>query len=179
MVGIFGHRWTSNYGEDPRGHVADTWSRALADLPPSQITRGIEAAAHGSDGWPPSLPEFRALCLGIPTIVSVKVDLRREREQRHPFTRLVWQYVDAHLFGMADQRTAAAMIRDAYDHARELVMTGQHALDFAPLAQLPPPRVVPVTPANPAHVRAVFDDLGSALGVSPMVSLGAKCGVEL
>ena len=37
------------------------WSRALADMQPEQIRRGLD----GLKGeWPPTLPEFKALCMG-------------------------------------------------------------------------------------------------------------------
>ena len=37
------------------------WSRALADMTPEQIRRGLD---NLRSDWPPTLPEFRALCLG-------------------------------------------------------------------------------------------------------------------
>lgn len=37
------------------------WSRALADMTPDQIRRGLDSLRSE---WPPTLPEFKALCLG-------------------------------------------------------------------------------------------------------------------
>lgn len=37
------------------------WSRALADMQPEQIRRGMDSL---KSEWPPTLPEFGALCRG-------------------------------------------------------------------------------------------------------------------
>ncbi|WP_231365774.1 MULTISPECIES: hypothetical protein [unclassified Thioalkalivibrio] len=56
----FGHRWTSQYGEADDG----TWLHRLRDLTPQQVAAGIEATETSGEDWPPTLPAFRARCLG-------------------------------------------------------------------------------------------------------------------
>lgn len=61
---IYGHRWTSSYGEKDDG----TWLTGLADVTVEQIKIGLEKCRTrkiqpGREDWPPTLTEFRGLCL--------------------------------------------------------------------------------------------------------------------
>jgi len=73
MADLFGHRWTSAYGEDPyQDGAGDTWARALAGLTPEEIGAGLRKVSTRCGEWPPTAPEFRGLCeptaedLGLP-----------------------------------------------------------------------------------------------------------------
>ncbi|MGP3789789.1 hypothetical protein [Pseudomonas sp. B392_1p] len=61
MAEMYGHRWTSSFGEkaDPAG----AWSSSLKGLNGQQLAHGLNAVAHKGDEWPPSAPAFRAMCL--------------------------------------------------------------------------------------------------------------------
>ena len=51
---------------EPFGEADDgTWLTGLRELLPEELARGVRAYINRTDAWPPSLPEFRALCLGI------------------------------------------------------------------------------------------------------------------
>lgn len=58
MSSIYGHKWVSAYGPQDDG----TWAVGLSGYTPEQIGRGLRACLDRNDPWPPSLPEFRALC---------------------------------------------------------------------------------------------------------------------
>jgi hypothetical protein len=60
MAKIYGHRWTSSFGEADDG----TWLTGLRDLLPEELAVGLRACIKREDDWPPVLPEFRRLCLG-------------------------------------------------------------------------------------------------------------------
>lgn len=60
MTEMYGHRWTSQQGEEPN----DTWIRGLVDINPVQLGCGLVSCRDSADGWPPTLPEFRAKCTG-------------------------------------------------------------------------------------------------------------------
>lgn len=62
MTEIFGHRWTHTYGLTPN----DSWRRGLQGVSKEQIACGLARVLEQGDGWPPSLPEFRALCTKDP-----------------------------------------------------------------------------------------------------------------
>lgn len=56
---MYGHKWTSAYGETDDG----TWIKGLAGLSLEQISHGLRECLKRNDPWPPSLPEFRAMCV--------------------------------------------------------------------------------------------------------------------
>src|SRR4030065_2875387 len=64
MARMYGHRWTSNYGVEDDG----TWRKGLAGLTREQIGAGLvkcleRKPAPGEEDWPPTLNEFRAMCI--------------------------------------------------------------------------------------------------------------------
>lgn len=60
MAMTFGHRWTSQFGTEDDG----TWQQGLRGITPDQVRSALEAIDQSGEAWPPSLPEFRALCRG-------------------------------------------------------------------------------------------------------------------
>lgn len=64
MASMYGHRWTSNYGIEDDG----TWRKGLAGFTREQIGAGLvkcleRKPAPGEEDWPPTLNEFRAMCI--------------------------------------------------------------------------------------------------------------------
>lgn len=68
MTETYGHRWTSNFGVSADQNHA--WAKHLSGLAGRQIANGLSALSGVVDGWPPSAPEFRALCLQVPGLPS-------------------------------------------------------------------------------------------------------------
>ena len=170
MAAVYGHRWTSSYGDDPGGMAGDTWAAGLSGLTGSQLARGLEACVASSDPWPPSLPDFRAACLGIPPLASVRLDTGKAS----PFTRLVWQHLDSYRYKQAPSDQADRLLREAYELAREHVMRGG-ALPDDPAGELSAEKPTP-KPADPERAAAAIDEISSILtgkdaaaeqGVSP------------
>jgi len=62
MARIYGHRWTTHFGASDDG----TWLAGLQHLTADQLATGMRAVIARGDAWPPSLPEFRLICLGLP-----------------------------------------------------------------------------------------------------------------
>ena len=123
MAEIYGHRWTSAYGERADdGGAGDTWAKGLAGITPAQLGEGLKACIASADPWPPTLPEFRARCLGIPPIAQVRLELRGGKPS--PFARLVWLGLDAYRYRQSPADQSDRMLRDAYELAREHVMRG-------------------------------------------------------
>ena len=62
MTEIYGHRWTSSFGDsvDPDR----VWAATLAGLDETQIRYGMRQCVAQGHEWPPSAPEFRKLCTG-------------------------------------------------------------------------------------------------------------------
>ena len=59
MTQIYGHKWVSSYGEIDHD---ETWGKGLADMDMGQLKKGFIACVNSGEAWPPTLPEFRALC---------------------------------------------------------------------------------------------------------------------
>lgn len=62
MGSLYGHRWTSSYGDevDPDR----VWAATLYGLDESHIRSGLRECVDRRLEWPPTAPEFRGLCLG-------------------------------------------------------------------------------------------------------------------
>lgn len=131
MADIYGHKWTSAYGVDAAKGAGSTWAAGLADLTRRHFAAGIDACRVSADPWPPTLPQFRAMCLGIPSLAAVKLD----RDKATPFARLVWQHLDGYRMRQASADAADRMLREAYELAREHVMRGG-ALPGEPVAAI-------------------------------------------
>ena len=151
MAAIFGTRWTCAYGdacEHDDGTLTtagDSWQRGLAGVTARQMAAGISSALVSANPWPPTLPEFRALCFGIPTLERVRLDLRQKRVTG--FGRMVWAYLDPHEYRIAAAPQQARIVAEAYALAREDVMGGTPIPAASDIA-LPPVAAPPHQPAS-------------------------------
>jgi hypothetical protein len=168
MGEIYGHRWPSSYGDDPLTGAGRTWAKGLAGLSAEQIGDGVSACMASAEPWPPTLPEFRALCLGIPSLSTVRQELRPGAATRSRFALEVWSRIDSWRFRQANADEAGRLIRDAYETAREHVMRGG-ALPDLPIAELegqaaaPPPRK-----ASPEVVAQHVEQMMRLVGRPPV-----------
>lgn len=124
LSGLYGHKFTTAYGEDPQGIQGLLWQAAIDDLSEDQLRHGLGRCLTRVDRWPPDAPEYRALCLDILSLAQVQADLKRVNEERHPFTRLVWSVLDTWAFTNGDEYRARDALRGAYEVAHQARMTG-------------------------------------------------------
>lgn len=169
MAAIYGYRWTSAYGErcdDDSGVLTtagDTWQRGLTGVTERGMATGLQACLTSADPWPPTLPAFRAQCLGVPTLAAVKLDLRRNGTVRAPFTSKTWSFIDGYAYMHATVEQADRMLRDAYNLARDDVMNGGTLPTPAPGIDAPAP--AEHQPADPATAKAHLDQIAALLNV--------------
>ena len=124
MISMFGHKWVSQNGTVPNGTNSDAWAAALYRLSPEQIAAGMNEVAQSGMKWPPSAPEFRAMCFSLPSLGRVKLESKPNAE-RSPFTIMVWQRLDGHRYrAETDPDKADRMMAEAYAVAREDVLKG-------------------------------------------------------
>lgn len=146
MLAMYGHTWASQYGDHASGITAETWASALSGISGPQIAEGLRGCVAEGREFPPGAPRFRAMCLGIPSLPRVKLELSALREhanqpprfvpgtggdteaQQAPavssFTRLAWSLIDGYGYRHASAKDAGRMLQDAYDLAVEQVMRG-------------------------------------------------------
>ncbi len=151
MVAVFGHAWAGTHGLTPHDKTGalsisgDTWARAMAGMSGQQIAAGIEACIAEGAEFPPNLPRFRAMCLGVPSLAAVRSELRHGKPS--PFARATWIELDTFRYKQASAEQADRLLRDAYELVRDRVMRGE-ALPVPPSAVIPHEIRKP-TPATP------------------------------
>ena len=69
MTHLYGHKFSAAFGEraaNPDGSLTDvahTWAGGLRGITGEQLATGLRQCIESGAEWPPSLPEFRAMCL--------------------------------------------------------------------------------------------------------------------
>lgn len=144
MTGLYGHKWTSAYGDDPVKTAGKEWSLTLEDLSREQIDLGLQACRTSGDEWPPNASLFRAMCLAIPSLEAVRAELHGGEPS--PFTRAVWARLDTYRYRHVSTDLADRLLAGAYQLVHEAVMQGK-ALPAAPVAAIQQEvrKLVPVT----------------------------------
>ena len=122
MTRIYGHRWTSSFGETDDG----TWAKGLRGLSGEQIALGLSRCVVSGEAWPPTLPEFRALCtptaedLGLPPRDAAYREAAmadRDHLWSHPAV-----YAAAQAVGLFEMRTLPeSKSRPLFERAYEIV----------------------------------------------------------
>ncbi|MDT3454659.1 hypothetical protein ROV80_05300 [Stenotrophomonas pavanii] len=120
---------------------------------------GLAACIASAEPWPPTLPQFRMMCLGIPPFDAVRADAGKQ----DGFTRLVWQYLDGHRYRLASADKADKLLLAAYSRAKEAVMRGAE-LPPAPEAHIAH-EAVRSAPATREQVARHMDDIARQLGI--------------
>jgi hypothetical protein len=174
MAGIYGNRWTGQFGHPPAPGRAEhpavaVWARGLAGHSPRELAAGLDRLERAGAAWPPALPEFRDQCrsrpadfgLPEPDAALEEAARRRGRPWSHPAVRLAAEAAFTRPWGSLTERDAAFL--RAYRHLTRAVMAG------APLAP-PPPEALgppPEPPAHPDEARRHLAALRAAVGLAP------------
>lgn len=170
MAEIYGHRWTSSYGDSEAG-TAQTWAKGLAGVSPVQLAAGLSDCIASADPWPPTLPEFRARCLGVPTLGAVRSDIATRST---PFVVKCWEFIDAHAFRIASREAGDRMVREAYEQAREFVMRGGVLPEI--VAVLEAPEKPKPKPADPGVAARLIAECAELLAAGIYADLGIEVG---
>lgn len=151
MTEIYGHRWVSAYGE----RWSPTWQKGLTGITPGQVRIAIGRCLSGEMAWPPTLPEFKALChprpedLGIPDLEAawreaLDIACRRKRREAcsHP---VVWHALaEAGDIGHMPEDKGRKAFEYAYRRTVDMAMAGEPLREI-PKA-LPKPEDATITP---------------------------------
>lgn len=139
MTSIYGHKWASQLGRlvDDNGKMSDAarcWQKGLINVTVDDLKVGFDALARSGQAWPPSLPEFRKMCLcwradEAPTLEHVVSIIATASNRagalidryRHPIALEISKRVDMHALRMASNAEAKRLIGPIYE---KLLITG-------------------------------------------------------
>lgn len=135
MAAIYGHKWTSAFGESPFNDqgvmtiAGDTWQRGLTGISEPAIAAGLQAALMSADGWPPTLPAFRALCFDIPAFSVVRREVSNSmlsdfQTKRSGFAKITMSRLDTYRWQRMDQDKGDRLLKEAYDEAVQYILEG-------------------------------------------------------
>ena len=65
MAAVYGRTWTGQYAGETAKVASAAWGDGLFDLTDEHLEAGKRATLKRYGDWPPSLPEFRRLCLEL------------------------------------------------------------------------------------------------------------------
>lgn len=177
MASRYGNAWVSNFGAQPNGIAAAEWRGTLAGVTPEQLREGFEADVLRADNWPPSSAKFKAMCLGIPSIASIRAEVVDYLTYRKPFdgpdarpiisrfARGVLSRLDTYSYRNASGKLADRIFEEAFQRTREFVMEGG-TLPVNPLALIE--KTEPEhKPASPEVVAEHLAKIAETLRVSP------------
>lgn len=179
MASRYGNAWVSNFGAQPNGIAAAEWRGTLSGITPEQLREGFEADVLRADNWPPSSAKFKAMCLGIPSMASVRAEVVDYLTYRKPlgasdarpiisrFARGVLSRLDAYAYRNASGKAADRIFEEAFQRTREFVMEGG-TLPVDPVALIE--RQAPEhKPASPEVVAEHLAKVAEILHVHPVV----------
>lgn len=107
---VYGHRWTSSYGETDDG----TWFHGVKNIPIEKIQQGLRQLLLRANTWPPSLPEFIRLCLGLQDLEMVTQKLFR-KDFSDPLTLAIKQQIGSWNLNNHSEKDLRRQIAELYD----------------------------------------------------------------
>lgn len=143
-----------------------------------QIAAGLTSCMTRADPWPPSLPEFRLMCMQVPTLAQVRRDLRENAiENFSAFTLSVYRRLDVFLYRRADVKYAEAMLRDAFEEATTALLRGEKLPELGGLVEHVPEADRPASPETVA--RCLKEMRQSLAGLDHGESVAQDEGADL
>lgn len=144
MAGMFPGKWVRENGSAPVNNAGglttagELWLQVLVGITPRQVADGMGNCLRSALQWPPNPGQFRAMCLGVPSLAEVDGQMR-PGQAHSGFTVLVRSHLDLHAYATAESGAQQQrMLANAYERAVKHVMDGGAVPEA--LAALPAPR---------------------------------------
>jgi len=118
MTRVYGHKWSSNFGSSDDG----TWLSALKEIPEAMIVAGLNKCLTRQDPWPPSLPEFRQMCLNLPSVDKIYQEVTQNRITNE-LSLLVRKKIPSWDWQTKTEKQLKGMVSVAYDELYEQAAT--------------------------------------------------------
>lgn len=92
----YGAKWSAAMGEKfaDSGPTGTFWQRGLVGITANQIDMGMVACAMRAEDWPPSVRDFRALCLPQREHVNEWKSQRADPKKMPSAERLKWHQLN-------------------------------------------------------------------------------------
>ena len=116
MAEIYGNQWTSQHGNEDTNN---TWAKGLQDITPKMLAGGLMRCLMRSsrNAWPPTLPEFRNLCLDLPAMDrAINLALNNLRTD-DAFIIAMRRYIGSWELANKTLAELKPIARDAYEYA--------------------------------------------------------------
>lgn len=143
MAAIYGHRWVSSYGP---ADADDTWLMGLSGLTQADLARGLASCVCSGNEWPPSLPLFRRLCLGLPDKGFVLESVMR-KDLSDPVSVEIARQIGSYNLRNWDDRRIEERIKRLYASVIQIVTDRAIAARRIPAPSPATPRLAAVQPA--------------------------------
>ena len=88
MAAVYGRTWSGQYAGETAKVAIAAWGDGLYDLTDEHLEAGKRATLKRHGDWPPSLPEYRRLCLGLGSDADA-VEAAMNRARDHPIGRYI------------------------------------------------------------------------------------------
>lgn len=176
MAGMFPGKWVRENGSAPVNNAGslttagELWLQVLVGITPRQVADGMGNCLRSALQWPPNPGQFRAMCLGVPSLAEVDGQMR-PGQAHSGFTVLVRSNLDLHAYATAESGALQQrMLANAYERAVKHVMDGGAVPD--PMAALPAPRPEPQVVRNRDAARSAMAQAAAELGFGGMHGAG-------
>lgn len=158
MLAYYGARFADMWRDTDTESIKRLWAKQLGKLTREQLCRGVAALEHAK--WPPTLPEFVAMCSPAPNSVEAYYEAIAGLQERSKGDLGTWSHpaVFWAAAGMAhDLRSMSfSQVRERWEAAlRAEWAKGQWEPIPTPDKMLPPPPKS-ATPKHKVNLRAVF-----------------------
>lgn len=172
MVELYGNRWTGSFGVS--ADQTHAWAATLGGLNGQQIAAGLAAITTTDDEqlrkWPPSAPEFRALCenrnleaFGLPDEDKAFREACRRAHPAGPALEEAWSHAAVchaaletgfHSLATLKAEACRKLFARNYQAACRMVMDGQ------------PLKAIPLGLPDPYSVSSVRTEEGGRQGLA-------------
>lgn len=134
MTKLYGHKWSSSYGDKDDGNL---WLATLGDLSPKDLMVGLRRCANSGEAWPPSAPEFKAMCLpdikdhGLPSAeeayreAALKYRSPSKKDWSHPVVYQAGKNTGWFLLGTVAEDKSFPKFKKIYAELCQQVMEGR------------------------------------------------------
>ena len=149
MGALFGEQWERAHGGAKAEKHLAVWDQVLKPFTEGDVEAALVRLAQSGAKFPPSLPEFRRMVIGFPSL-SEAVEALMEGRHDHPWLELALTKTGSWL----RKNLSRDALRNQYTNALDAtVVDAETAVLSAHSAALPPPPKQEPPPPKPEPVR--------------------------